>query len=261
MPFVATRGHRLHFEDSGGEGAAVLFSHGFLLDHSMFDAQVEALCPDFRCVTWDARGHGMSDCHGAFDYWDSAADCVAILDHLEIERAAFVGMSQGGFAALRAAIAHPERVSALVLIDTAAACFDAATLDAYRATQRTWLEVGPVGEVAAGMADLIFGADHDASCWIEKWQSRAPAEWDEPWNAVLGRDEIFHRLKEIRCPALVIHGSKDQAFDLSVAQGLRDALPACQGLVVVEGAAHGPNLTHPKPVNRALREFLGTHVR
>jgi 3-oxoadipate enol-lactonase len=261
MPFTEVRGNRLYYEDSGGSGPAVLFSHGFLLDHGMFDAQVRALSGDFRCITWDARGHGMSECRGPFDYWDSAADCVALLDRVGLDRATFVGMSQGGFTALRAALAHPDRVRALVLIDTAAASFDAATLEAYRATQRTWVEDGPLGETATGMAELVFGAAYDASTWIAKWQSRAPSQWDEPWNTVLGRDEIFARVKEIACPSLVIHGDRDVAFDLSVAEGLRDELPACQGLVVVPGAAHAPNLTHPEPVNRALRDFLEKHAR
>jgi pimeloyl-ACP methyl ester carboxylesterase len=256
MPFAEIRDHRLYYEDSGGSGPAVLFNHGFLLDHGMFDAQVEALGRDFRCLTVDARGHGMSECHGPFDYWDAAGDCVALLDQLGIGRAVFVGMSQGGFTALRAAVAYAERVSALVLIDTAAASFDAETLEGYRATQKAWVEQGPIGEVATGMADLIFGPGYDASTWIAKWQSRAPSAWNEVWNTVLGRDDLFHRLKEIGCPSFVIHGADDTAFDHSVAEGMRDELPDCRGLLVVPGAAHAPNLTHPEPVNRVLREFL-----
>jgi pimeloyl-ACP methyl ester carboxylesterase len=73
---------------------------------------------------------------------------------------------------------------------------------------------------------------------------------------VLGRDDFMFRLPEIKCPSLVIHGSKDQAFDLKTAEGLRDQLGNCKGLVVVEGAAHAPNVTHPNEVNAALRTFL-----
>lgn len=256
MPFFSVQEHRLYYEDSGGSAPALLFSHGFLLDHAMFAPQVEALCGDFRCITLDARGHGMSECHGAFDYWDSADDCAALLDHLGVESAVLVGMSQGGFTSLRAALAHPRRVRALVLIDTAAAAFDAATLAGYRETQRAWVEGGPVGDTAAAMAELILGPGADASIWIAKWQSRAPAEWDQPWNTVLGRDELFHRLPEIHCPSLVIHGSEDRAFDLGVAEGLHKELADCRDLVLIEGAAHAPNLTHPLPVNRVLRSFL-----
>jgi pimeloyl-ACP methyl ester carboxylesterase len=256
MPFADVADLRLYYEDSGGSGPAVVFSHGFLLDHTMFDAQVKALRDRYRCITWDARGHGMSECGAPFDYWDAAADVVALLDRLGIERAALVGMSQGGFTTLRAALSQPSRVSAVVLIDTAAASFDAATLEGYRAIQRTWVADGPIGATATGMAELLFGAEYDASSWIAKWQSRAPSGWNEPWNTVLGRDELYHRVKEIGCPSLVIHGERDTAFDLSVAEGLCGALPSCRGLVVIPGAAHAPNVTHPGLVNEALRAFL-----
>lgn len=256
MPFFSSAGHRLYFEDSGGSGPAVLFSHGFLLDHSMWDAQVAALAPAFRCLSWDERGHGMSECRGPFDYYDSAGDAIALLDRLGVQRAALVGMSQGGFLSMRAAWKHPERVRALALVDTAAALFPAEVIAAYRATADAWLEHGPVGEIATGMAELLFGKGWDASPWLAKWQAKPPAEMAHPWDTVLRRDEFMHRLPEIRCPSLVIHGSADQAFDLATAKGLAAALGDCRGLVVIDGAAHAPNVTHPQPVNRALREFL-----
>ena len=87
-------------------------------------------------------------------------------------------------------------------------------------------------------------------------QSQPPSETAHPWETVLSRDDFMPRLPEIKCPSLVIHGSADQAFDLATAKGLRDALPGCKGLVVIKGAAHAPNVTHPKPFNTALREFL-----
>jgi len=260
MPFFESASHRLYFEDSGGTKPAVLFSHGFLLDHSMWDAQVRALAGEFRCLTWDERGHGMSECLGAFDYYDSAADAIALLDQLQIQKATLVGLSQGGFLSMRAAWKHPERVRALVLVDTAAALFPPEVTAAYRATADAWLANGPVGEIATGMAELLFGKSYDASRWLAKWQARPPSDTAHAWDTVLGRDEFMHLLPEIRCPSLVIHGSADQAFDLATARGLESALADCKGLVVVDGAAHAPNVTHPEPVNRALREFLGRYA-
>ena len=84
MPFADVNGQHLYFEDSGGDGAAVIFSHGFLMDHEMFEPQVAALAPEFRCITWDERGFGQTEATAPFTYWDSAADCLALLDHLGI---------------------------------------------------------------------------------------------------------------------------------------------------------------------------------
>ena len=60
MPFADVNGQRLYFEDSGGGAAAVIFSHGYLMDHEMFEPQVAALSGEFRCITWDERGFGQT---------------------------------------------------------------------------------------------------------------------------------------------------------------------------------------------------------
>jgi pimeloyl-ACP methyl ester carboxylesterase len=261
MPFAVVNGNALYYEDSGGRLPAVIFSHGFLLDHTMWSEQVKALAKTYRCITWDERGHGMSECREPFDFYDSASDAIGILDELGIAQATFVGMSQGGFLSQRAAWKYPARVKALVLIDTAAALFSEEVLAGYRATADAWLSQGPVGEIATGMAALLFGPKYEGSdAWIGKWQSKPPHEFAHPWETVLGRDEFLHRLPEIKCPSLVIHGSKDQAFDLETAQGLCEHLGDCKGVIVIKGAAHAPNVTHPTEVNTALRNFLKRHA-
>ena len=125
MSFAEINGQRIRYEDSGGDGAPVILAHGFLMDREMFAPQMEALSGEFRVITWDERGFGETEFDGEpFTYWDSAADCLALLDHLGIERAVVGGMSQGGFLSLRAALTAPERVRALVLIDTQAGVED-----------------------------------------------------------------------------------------------------------------------------------------
>ena len=64
MSFADVNGQHLYFEDSGGEGGAVIFSHGYLMDHEMFEPQVAALSGEFRCITWDERGFGQTEAHG-----------------------------------------------------------------------------------------------------------------------------------------------------------------------------------------------------
>ena len=109
MPFAEINGQRLRFDDSGGSGPPVVLSHGFLMDREMFAPQVHALAPEFRVITWDERGFGETGFDGEpFTYWDSAADCLGLLDHLAIERAVLGGMSQGGFLSLRAALLAPN---------------------------------------------------------------------------------------------------------------------------------------------------------
>ncbi len=259
MPYVEVNGQRVFYEDSGGAGPAVLFSHGFLMDHTMFDPQVEALAPALRCIRWDARGFGATQEDGApFTYWDSAADAVALLDHLGVDSAAWVGMSQGGYLSLRAALAHPDRVRALVLIDTAADRDDEATIAGYRELLATWAQGTQAErqEVAGIVGAIILGDERLAAEWIPTWLAEDPQRMVAPAEALLGRDDVSPRLTEIEAPALVIHGTQDQAVGLARGEALCAGLPDCRALVRVEGAAHAANLTHPETVNPALVSFL-----
>ena len=256
MPYAEINGQRLFYEDSGGDGPVVLFSHGFLMDHEMFDPQVDALAPEFRCIRWDERGFGVTDFDGKpFTYWDSADDAVGLLDHLEVSTAVLAGMSQGGFLSMRAALRYPARVGALVLIDTQSGCEDPAVLDSYRAMTADWLANGPanVGDIVAG---LIIGDPDVEPAWKAKWE-KLPRENMGPTSECLyGRDDITDRLGEIACPALVVHGTADAAITMDKAEALCDGLADCRGLVRVDGAAHAANLTHPDQVNPPLLEFL-----
>ena len=153
MPFAEVNGQRLRFDDSGGDGPAVVLSHGFLMDREMFEPQVKALAPEHRVITWDERGFGETEFDGQpFTYWDSARDCLGLLDHLGLDDAVLGGMSQGGFLSMRAALLAPERVRALVLIDTQAGPEDPERLPTYRQMQQTWLEAGLVDELTQVVA-------------------------------------------------------------------------------------------------------------
>ncbi len=259
MPLATINGHPLYFEDSGGNGPPVVLSHGYLMDHEMFGPQVDALAPAFRVITWDERGFGRTPADGPFSYWDSARDALGILDHLGINRATLGGMSQGGFLSLRAALTAPERVSALVLIDTQSGQEDPAAIPSYEAMRAEWLENGPdaVQEIVASM---ILGDCVDWAPWFKKWAAIPRDGLDAPFRCLLDRDDVTSRLGEIACPAIIFHGDQDAAIPMDRAEALRDGLANCEGIIVVKGAAHAANLSHPEQVNPALLEFLRRHT-
>src|SRR5712691_5538863 len=124
MPTATVNGIDVAYADSGGDGPVIVLSHGYLMDHTMFDPQRAALAPEFRVITWDERGFGGTPAPAPFSYWDSARDALGLLDHLGLDAAVLGGMSQGGFLSLRAALLAPERVRALVLLDTQAGVDD-----------------------------------------------------------------------------------------------------------------------------------------
>ena len=259
MPFADVNGQHLYFEDSGGTGPPVVFSHGFLMDHEMFVPQVEELSDEFRCITWDERGFGQTAATAPFSYWDLAADCLALLDHLGIEHAALAGMSQGGFLSLRAALTVPTRVKALVLIDTEAGVEDEAVLAGYNALRDEWVTNGP-GNVQEVVAGLILGGGYDPAPWYAKWNAAPKENLALPYDCLTSRDDVRPRLGKITCPAIIFHGAEDYSIPMERAHVLRDGLPNCEGIVVVQGAAHASNLSHPDQVNEPLRQFLRKHL-
>ena len=262
MPFADVNGHRLYYEVHGSDGRTVILSHGFALDHDMWEFVVPVLAADHRVVFWDERGHGMTDCRGPFDYWDSASDCLGVMDAAGAATAVLVGMSQGGFLNLRAALQAPDRVEGLVLVNSAVQAFIPEVREGLAQMAAAWTTLGPVGEIADAMLGLQFGAGgYDGATWAARWRARPPADWTHPWGALLDRasdpDEVLtDRLAKLEIPVAIIHGGQDAGFPLSMAQEMNELLRDGRGLTVIPDASHCPPLTHPEPVTDALVAFL-----
>jgi 3-oxoadipate enol-lactonase len=258
MSTALINGVTVSYSDTGGGGEAVVFSHGYLMDSAMFDPQVAALAPEYRVLTWDQRGFGGSHATGEFSFWDSARDVVGLLDHLGIERAVLAGMSQGGFVSLRAALLAPERVRALVLIDSQAGQEDPALAPAYEQLEETWHEHGPapVQDIVASIILGPVGGPVDYAPWFDKWAAADRDELRLAFRCLMDRDDVTGRLGEIGCPALVVHGTADAAIPVAKAEVVHAGLAGPADIVLIDGGSHAANLSHPDQVNVALLEFL-----
>ena len=257
MATANVNGAEIAYDDTGGDGPPVILAHGFLMDRTMFAPQVEALRGTHRVITWDERGFGETVYDGTpFTYWDSAADCLGLLDHLGIERAVVGGMSQGGFISLRVALLAPERVRALILLDTQAGTEDPAVIPLYQGMVDAWVADGPTEDLAATVAGLIIGDPALSADWITRWRARPQESLSQPGTTLLTRDSLWDRLVEITAPALVVHGTADVAISLDHAERLVAGLPQADPLVAVAGGSHAANLTHPDEVNTAITAFL-----
>ena len=255
--FAKVNGQEIFYADSGGNGPVVILGHGFLMDQSMFDAQVAALSPEFRLITWDERGFGQTKWDGKdFTYWDSARDCLGLMDHFGIKKCVIGGMSQGGFLSMRATLIAPERVTALVLIDTAADNDNEETLAKYRMMVDTWVQHGPVPDLTNAVVNLIVADPAENPKWVAKWQNFSREAIKATASCLLDRDDITARLGEIKCPAIIIHGTADASILMDRAEALQAGLVGAGKIVAIEGAGHAANLTHAQLVNPPLLEFL-----
>lgn len=268
MPQVEFQGIRIHFEDSGPPGGApaapaIVLGHSFLCSGAMWAPQVPRLAERCRVVNLDYRGHGRSGpAESDFDFYDLVGETVAVLDALGIERAVWAGLSIGGMVGLRAALTVPERVAALVLLDT------------HAGPERRWKKIkyGAMGTMVRlfgvrplvpAVLPLMFGATTLAGNrpLVEEWAERFAANHVPSMLAgvrtLVRRDSLLARLGEIEQPALVIVGEEDRSLPVAYSEEIHAALSGSRRLVVVPGAGHLSTLERPGEVTGAMLDFLG----
>lgn len=109
------------------------------------------------------------------------------------------------------------------------------------------------------VAQIILGPGYaGTAAWQARWKEMPDETVRQTYTTLVSReDDVRARLGELDMPALVIHGAQDAAIPLDVAREMVEALPHAE-LVVIDGAGHAANLTHPEEVNPPLERFLGS---
>jgi len=120
LPTIDVNGTTLAYDDTGGAGPAVVFSHSLFFNRRMFDQQVEKFARAHRVVTYDHRGQGESARDKDLDMDTLAEDAAALIEALELAPCHFVGNSMGGFVALRLAARRPELLRSAVAMSSSA---------------------------------------------------------------------------------------------------------------------------------------------
>jgi pimeloyl-ACP methyl ester carboxylesterase len=242
----------VHYEISG-TGPAVLFTHGFRSSSHMYAATVADLSADHTTIAWDIRGHGRSgSLTDPADYSVAAslADMVALIDAAGAQRATLVGHSLGGYLSLDLAIAHPDRVEALVLVDSGPGFRN----DEARAKWNAMAERYAADLDARGLASLPADDEVDPTVHTSAHGLALAA------LGILrqGDGHVMEALPSIALPTLVVVGDRDEPF-LGASQYMANKIPGAR-LVTIAGAGHAPPVTHPAEFNAALREFLAETV-
>lgn len=261
MPYVRSGSATVHFVASNIAGPALVLTHGFLMDETMFEPMREPLAAaGINLVTVDARCHGRTQTPDGepFTYWDLAADVLAVLDELGIDKAVIGGMSQGGYSALRLALAAPERVRGLALIDTEAAACTPAELAFYRTFFERWCGTEPMAPLVAELApQLIGGTDpRQWRAWTGRWYASDRQAILPAAQALMERRSVLHRLSEITAPALIVRGSHDGTSTAQKSEAMAAGLSGADGVVTIPGAGHGAVWTHPEVVAPLLIQLV-----
>ncbi len=249
-----------------GAGDPVVMIHGAQGDQTMFNDIAALFTRDFRVLTFDQRGSGLSG-KPDMDYSIAmlADDTAALMDHVGFSQAHIIGVSMGGMIAQEFALRHPRKVRSLILGCTTPGGPKAhriggdAFTAAYSAKPMSAEERGRALAAAAFTKGYIDRHPELVPAMIEARRQRPidPVALDHRLKAALSHD-TYDRLAEINCPTLVITGRDDALIAWENSQILAERIPGAQ-LEILELAGHCFWLEQPQQSSDALVKFIRAH--
>lgn len=262
MKTQTVNGIELAFVDQGS-GTPVVLVHGFPLDHTMWNAQIDALSESCRVIVPDLRGFGQSGVSdGTVTMQQFAGDLASLLDGLEIgQPVVLCGLSMGGYVALQFWQKYRSRLRGLILCDTRAVSDTPEMAAARLEMAERVLREGPA-PLVEGMTPKLF-AQTTAQAQPEMVDSLRRVMMDSSPKGIAAaargmaqRPEMVSRLAEIDCPTLVIVGERDAISTLDEMRTIARAIPHAR-FVEIAGSGHMSPMERPAEVSAAILEFLG----
>jgi 3-oxoadipate enol-lactonase len=257
-----TNGIEINYEIAG-DGPWLTLSHSLCCDLHMWDEQMPALTKKFKVLRFDTRGHGASSAPtGAYTLEQMADDVHGLFAALGIKQTHWCGLSMGGMIGQTFALRHPGIFKTMVLADT--------TSYYPPETQGAWGERIALAQ-KNGMAP--FG-DMMLSRWFtEGYLKSGAAALKRIGDSVratqadgfvgcchaIPKINLTARLKDIKCPTLIMVGEQDPGTPVAMARDIHNAMPGSV-LVIIPHAAHLSNIEQTAAFDKALLDFLGRHA-
>ena len=249
MPEINRDGVNIYYEVHGN-GPPLLLTHGYSSTSAMWHGQVDALSKDHTLILWDMRGHGQSDYPDdpkAYSETLTVGDIAAILDAVGAKRAIIGGLSLGGYMSLAFYRVHPERVRALLIIDTGPGFKKDDAREAWNAR-------------ALATADRLDREGLDVLRSATRERATA-SHRDASGLALAARGMLTQRdarvielLPDIKVPSLIVVGADDAPF-LAASDYMAAKIPGAQK-VVIPAAGHAVNIDQPQAFVDAVVPFL-----
>jgi 3-oxoadipate enol-lactonase len=262
----------LYFEVEGEANApAVVFIHACICDYSMWDVQMAAFTKQHRVLRFDQRGHGASRTQDT--EYSATQDLLDVMNHVGIDKAVLVGCSCGGQLALDMALAHPERVSAVVSVCGGMSGEDKVPglMEAWMASdeRKYFMSLEELSE--AKKFDEL--AERETHAWVNgipQAKDRAStAVYQQVLKTVRANSErkdgnakaipldppAALRLAEMAVPVLFVLGDLDVDTTHWMAEAIVAGVPGARK-VVFEDAAHLPSMEQPNRFNKVVLDFL-----
>jgi pimeloyl-ACP methyl ester carboxylesterase len=239
-----------------GAGPALLLVHGFGGAKEDFADHLEALATRHRVVTFDHRGHGESDAPddpAAYSLDRLAADVLGVAGALGIRDFRLLGHSMGGMVARRVVLAQPERINALVLMDTSPGPVPGLDAEVMDLAGGIAIEQGkdvlkPLLDQAAALETpsyhrlLLERPGYQDFCDY-KWRALSGVMWGAMARDMAHQPDQLDRLTDVHCPTLVLVGEQDEPF-LEVSKAVAATIPGAR-LAIIPDAGHSPQFENP----------------
>src|SRR6201995_436460 len=249
MPKIDRDGVKIHYEVHGN-GPPLILTHGYSSTSAMWRGQIDALSEQHQLILWDMGGHGQADYPDDPEAYSEAlavADIAALLDHVGAAEAIVGGLSLGGYMSLAFYRAHPERVSALLIIDTGPGFKKDDARDAWNKRAHDTADRFD----REGLAVLKSASRERSSVSHRDATGLARAAR----GMLTQRDaRVIEVLPEIKVPSLVVVGADDTPF-LAASDYMAAKIPGAQK-VVIPGAGHAVNIDQPQAFIDAVLPFL-----
>ncbi|MDR3569996.1 MAG: 3-oxoadipate enol-lactonase [Syntrophobacteraceae bacterium] len=250
----------IHYEIEGPEGAPfVTFSHSLASSLELWDLQVPALLDKFRVLRFDTRGHGSSSAPpGPYSIEVLTGDLIRLLDHLEIERTHFAGISMGGMIGQVFACRHADRLDRLVLSNTTCRVDpEAAPLweERIRAAETKGMEALAPDILKRWLSDHFRRNQPELTRRIHDMIAATPVSGYVGCSKAIGVFDISQELHKACAPTLIIAGRLDESTPVSAATAIQERISGSE-LAVMPGALHLSNVEASELFNQALVGFL-----
>ena len=257
MPKFTSNDAEINYQTFGDASQpAIIFSNSLGTQFNMWQPQISFFEKKFYVICYDTRGHGASSApQGPYSIEQLGTDVVHLLDHLNIEKASFCGISMGGLTGQWLAIHHPERFNHVIVCNTAAKIGqEQAWNDRAQLVREQGLK--PIAETAASrwFTEPFIRSN---TAIVESLSNDLGAGSPEGYAScceALAKADVREQMKNITIPTLVVAGQKDPVTTVADAQYLVNQIPNSQLIEI--NASHISNIECPENFSHALNTIF-----
>ncbi|MGE8623697.1 3-oxoadipate enol-lactonase [Acinetobacter schindleri] len=257
MPTFTSNDAQINYQTFGDASKpALVFSNSLGTKFSMWQPQIDFFQKDYFVICYDTRGHGGSEApQGPYTIDQLGQDVVNLLDHLNIEKAAFCGISMGGLTGQWLAINRPERFNQVIVCNTAAKI----------GQEKAWLERATlvreqgltlIASTAAGrwFTEAFVQSNLDIITKLSNDLGAGSPEGYASCCEALAKADLREQLKQVKIPVFIIAGQQDPVT--TIEDGLFIQKQIFNSQLFNINASHISNLEQPEDFNNTIINFL-----